>query len=85
MSLFARTDNVFSGGGNKNNLELNQFGPSLRWMTYEAIRYGLKMTPYEGQWSAIKLEESLSGIWKILEYLPLCRLSYKDAESTTRR
>ena len=38
------------------------------------------MTPYEGQWSAIKLEESLRGIWKILECLPLRRLSYKDDE-----
>ena len=84
-SLLSLANEFVSGGGNAANLKLNQFGPALRWMTYEAIQHGLRMMPYEGKWSVIKRKESLTWIWKVFEYLPLRRLTYADETSTTRR
>jgi hypothetical protein len=74
-----------SGGGNIDNIELDKFGPALRWMTYEAINNGLRMKPFEKQWSEYKSSESLTLGWKMLEILPLGRLTYKSEESVTRR
>jgi hypothetical protein len=74
-----------SGGGNVANEDLDKFGPALRWMTYEALSKGLKMTPFNKEWEVPKANESLTGIWNALEYLPFRRLSYEDQESTTKR
>jgi hypothetical protein len=74
-----------SGGGNVSNKELDKFGPALRWMTYEAISNGLKMARFNKKWEEPKPSESLTGVWKALEYLPFGRLSYADQESTTRQ
>ncbi|KAL0960512.1 hypothetical protein HGRIS_005550 [Hohenbuehelia grisea] len=47
------------GGGIDDNINLNQFGPALRWMTYEAITYGLEVKAY----SSPHLESTaLSGV-----------------------
>jgi hypothetical protein len=76
----------FSGGGNVINENLDQFGPALRWMSYEAIGNGLKMTRFDSEWpKKLKSNESLLGFWKALEYCPFNRLSYTDHESTTQR
>jgi hypothetical protein len=50
-------------------------------MSYEAIQCGLKMQPHQGEWSRITPTDSMTGVWKILEYIPVPRLSYKDADS----
>ncbi|KAL0959578.1 hypothetical protein HGRIS_011288 [Hohenbuehelia grisea] len=34
------------GGGNVENMELDKFGPALRWMIYESIQHGLRIGLY---------------------------------------
>jgi hypothetical protein len=72
-----------SGGGNIRNLDLNRFGPALRWMSYEAISNGLRMHPFSKKWERPKRNESLTGFWKVLEYMPFGRLTYESEEATT--
>ena len=79
MSLCA--NKPFSGGRNIPNLQRNLFGPALRWMSYEGLNCGLKMQPHMGQWSPITPNDSMTFFWKILEYIPLPRLSYQTADS----
>jgi hypothetical protein len=74
-----------SGGGNIGNIELDKLGPALRWMTYEAINNGLRMKTFDKQWGEYKSSESLTLGWKILEILPLGRLTYEKEESVTHR
>ncbi|KAL0952458.1 hypothetical protein HGRIS_006726 [Hohenbuehelia grisea] len=73
------------GGGNVANMDLDKFGPALRWMTYEAIGYGLKTVPYTHKWATMHPIESLTPIWKVVECLPLRHLSYKGKEGKTKR
>ncbi|KAF8957462.1 hypothetical protein BDZ97DRAFT_1846327 [Flammula alnicola] len=74
------------GGGNIPNLGLDHFGPSLRWMSYEAIRYGLRLEPNRCQWSPMSPTPSMTLGWKILEYvIPITHLTYKDANKTVWR
>ncbi|KAI0039155.1 WD40 repeat-like protein [Auriscalpium vulgare] len=74
------------GGGNNPNLKLRQFGASLRWMTFEGLSHGLRMKPFQGsQWQAFRPSPSLTGAWRVMEYIPFRQLSYKDRDSTTRR
>ncbi|PPQ91264.1 hypothetical protein CVT25_006381 [Psilocybe cyanescens] len=73
------------GGGNVKNLENDQFGPSLRWMTYEALIWGLRMMPFNQTWAPLKPTSSMSWIWTILENLPISRLSYTSPDGVTRR
>jgi hypothetical protein len=54
-------------------------------MTYEALSNGLKMTPFDKKWEEPEPNESLSGVWNALEYLPFRRLSYENQEGTTKR
>jgi hypothetical protein len=75
---------LFSGGGNVPNLDLNRFGPSLRWMSYEAIRAGLRMKPFQGSWQTFEPSSSMNWYWQLLEHFPLPiirRLSYQAEES----
>jgi hypothetical protein len=74
-----------SGGGNVDNIDLNKFGPALRWMTYEAIISGLRIMTVNEQWGEYNSSESLTLGWKILEILPLGRLTYEKEESVTHR
>jgi hypothetical protein len=67
------------------NLELNRFGPALRWMTYEAISSGLRMSPFTEKWEEPTRNESLVGVWKVLECLPFDRLSYVNKDDITCR
>jgi hypothetical protein len=82
--LYELTSRICSGGGNVVNMELSKFGPALRWMTYEAITHGLLIEPFTGIWKQASYTESMKGIWKLLEFLPLRQLSYIDKDSTTR-
>ncbi|PPQ94486.1 hypothetical protein CVT25_013769 [Psilocybe cyanescens] len=73
------------GGGNVKNLKNNQFGPSLRWMTYEALIWGLKMTAFDQRWAPLAPKSSMNWKWNILENLPILRLSYTSPNAVTRR
>ncbi|KAJ8502618.1 hypothetical protein ONZ45_g11594 [Pleurotus djamor] len=79
----SHSDMVRRGGGNKTNVLLNNFGPSLRWMTYEAMACGLRIKPYFGKWKPVNPRESLKGFWRALEWLPFHTLSYRDVDSLT--
>ncbi|KAI0044937.1 hypothetical protein FA95DRAFT_1608100 [Auriscalpium vulgare] len=68
------------GGGNVPGI----VGPAMHWMTSEALAHGLRAQPVSG-WESFPPHPSLGWIWKIIEVLPVRRLSYKDAASTTRR
>lgn len=69
-----------SGGGNVANLQLDHFGPSLRWMSYEAIKRGLKIEPHQSPWESLKPESSMNWFYGLLEYFPISRLSYTGPE-----
>jgi hypothetical protein len=70
-----------SGGGNHPNPDMQSFGPALRWMSYEAMRWGLRMELYHGKWEKFDNQSSMTLFWRIIECMPLTRLSYKhDAE-----
>ncbi|KAI0039159.1 hypothetical protein FA95DRAFT_1612794 [Auriscalpium vulgare] len=72
------------GGGNISNLDLNQFGAALRWMSYESIIHGLRLAPFQGnQWQSFEPNLSLTWNWKILEVFFFKQLSYKTEDSTT--
>ncbi|KDQ24016.1 hypothetical protein PLEOSDRAFT_1048719 [Pleurotus ostreatus PC15] len=71
------------GGGNTQNINMNAFGPSLRWMAHEAKEHGLKVREYRGNWSPKTSNNSLTGIWYLFELWPFRHLSYKDDTSTT--
>ncbi|EIN07512.1 WD40 repeat-like protein [Punctularia strigosozonata HHB-11173 SS5] len=66
------------GGGNIPNLEADQFGAALRWMTYEATSKGLRVRPFDGTWQPFRPNPSMSFIWRIVELIPLRRLTYQD-------
>ncbi|KZV99906.1 WD40 repeat-like protein [Exidia glandulosa HHB12029] len=78
------------GGGVDDNLDLNKFGPSLRWMTFEATRYGLLLDEVPRLWEEKKEEEvkkvadSLAWYWRPLEWLPMKRVLYDGSGKTTR-
>src|SRR5262249_43979292 len=73
---------ISSGGGNDEDLELDRFGPALRWMSYEAIHYGLKIEDRPFKWLTTKPTPSMNWWWKLFEYLPFTRLSYENEDST---
>ncbi|PPQ94487.1 hypothetical protein CVT25_013770 [Psilocybe cyanescens] len=72
---------VWFAGSHSDN---NQFGPSLRWMTYEALIWGLKMKPFDQTWAPLTPKPSMNWKWNILENLPISRLSYESSEGVTR-
>ncbi|KAJ7146806.1 hypothetical protein C8R44DRAFT_583315, partial [Mycena epipterygia] len=72
------------GGGIKKNLDLNLSSVPLLWMENEASSAGLRLRPRTtgGAWNLEDLRtkddvhESLTGAWRVLEYLPLAHLSF---------
>lgn len=85
------TDRTYSGGGNDVNITLDHFGPSLRWMLYEAMDHGVRTIPLYKAWGEPKPTSSMKWYWWTLEVLPLKRLSYNGdpdksaADATVRR
>ncbi|KAF8507499.1 hypothetical protein JB92DRAFT_3084052 [Gautieria morchelliformis] len=76
------------GGGNELNLTLELGRTSGLWMSSEAISSGLQMRPTKVDWDWKNLgevKESLTPVWRIFEWFPIKRLSYKDSSSTTYR
>jgi len=79
------------GGGNVLNAGMNRGRPPLRWMILEAGALGLRTSRFKRKLCAneqIDVKESLTGAWKILEYLPIRRLTYStnpNSKEQTRR
>ncbi|KAF8588043.1 hypothetical protein K439DRAFT_1336270 [Ramaria rubella] len=76
------------GGGNQLNVGLDLGKTPFLWMKYEAASNGLDLKQGKVEWDWQKLDdvqESLTGPWRVLEWLPFKRLSYKDRTSTTYR
>ncbi|KAI0052957.1 WD40 repeat-like protein [Auriscalpium vulgare] len=72
------------GGGNVPNPKANHFGPALRWMKYEGMTNGLRVSPQTDQWKPLELNLSVGLFYKIIDLSPYRRLSYRDRESTIR-
>lgn len=67
---------------------MNRSDPPLRWMSYEAAAAGLRLLPFEREWKIkpeISIHESLTGPWKVLEWLPVNHLTYGDKNTAKRR
>ncbi|KAJ7634991.1 hypothetical protein FB45DRAFT_977865 [Roridomyces roridus] len=74
----------------RKNLALNLSSVPLLWMENEAISAGLRLRPRVagGAWNMEHLQddylhESLTWVWKPLEYLPLTHLSFETADKST--
>ena len=53
---------------------MTRYEPPLRWMCYEAISVGIRINLPGKGWSITPCEgthESLTGLWKLLEYVPI--------------
>jgi len=77
-----------SGGGNQSNLDLDLGGTPFLWMSFEAVSCGLRLRPTKVEWNLDHLQdvkESLTGVWRIFEWMPFKRLSYQDESSTIYR
>ena len=55
---------------------MNQFGPALRWMHYEALVFGLLASSFTGSWPPTEIHNSMSLFYWLLEWLPLKRALY---------
>jgi len=54
-------------------------------MSFEAVSCGLRLRPTKVEWNLDDLqvvEESLTGVWHIFEWMPFKWLSYQDESST---
>ncbi|EIN07581.1 hypothetical protein PUNSTDRAFT_69535 [Punctularia strigosozonata HHB-11173 SS5] len=86
-STSAGLDRSAEKGRNDENTKLDRFGPALQWMTYEALLSGVRMEPFIGKWQNFSPHHSMNWFWRLLEGMPLRRLSYdptKDNEHTRR-
>lgn len=78
---------MHSGGGNIRNPHLDRSGAPLLWMSYEAISAGLLMEFHTVELRLEqlgKVHESLKWGWKLFEYFPIRRQSYKGKDDETR-
>ncbi|KZP19863.1 hypothetical protein FIBSPDRAFT_743247 [Athelia psychrophila] len=79
----------FAGTHSDVNTDLNLGDIPLLWMRNEAIMAGLHLKAADINWKFTDQEcdrtPSLGFFWKILELIPIKRLSYKEHHSTTRR
>lgn len=84
---FSNRDCTNRGGGNAENADMNRGVPSLRWLSYESTQAGLHLHTFDNSqytgWDKPEINSSMTGLWWLLEVLPLQRLSYKDASSVT--
>lgn len=56
-------------------------------MLREAEAHGLRVVPFQGVWRPAEINLSMKWYWRILEYLPIRRLSYdgKHPKDDTER
>jgi hypothetical protein len=81
---------ICRGSGSKENIKLNRQHPAFLWLSFEAEYGGLKLvgTPSRAWPRNTKDEISKSPRklrWKIMEYVPVKRLTYKSSDAVTRR
>ncbi|KZP19875.1 hypothetical protein FIBSPDRAFT_703711, partial [Athelia psychrophila] len=78
---------VWFAGTHSDNTDLQLGDIPLLWMRNEAIMAGLRLKATDIKWKLTDLERdltpSLGAIWKILEQLPVRRLSYKGHHTTS--
>ncbi|KAF9541802.1 WD40 repeat-like protein [Agrocybe pediades] len=77
--------NYYRGGGNVQNEGMDRSRPPLRWMVHEAGALGLRTKPFTRELSSdehIEIKESLTGLWKFLEWLPFRRLAFTGENGT---
>jgi hypothetical protein len=80
--------NHYSGGGNRENENMDLRSPPLRWMVLEAKAHGLWMEDFQKPLLGpedIPITPSLRGVWWLLELLPFRRLTFEDKTLTTQR
>lgn len=71
------------------NEAMDRNRPPLRWMVFESASAGLRTEPFQRVLPTdeqIEVKESLTGVWWLLELLPINRLTYtrtKDGRKTT--
>ena len=76
-----------SGGGNELNIKMDRGRPPLRWMALEAQAAGLKIEEFVSELHLDQLinpQESLRGLWWLLEYIPVRRLAFSGPKALTR-
>ncbi|EJD36615.1 hypothetical protein AURDEDRAFT_174297 [Auricularia subglabra TFB-10046 SS5] len=74
------------GGGARPNENMRKFGPALRWMSFEARLAGLKISKEPRRWDTeLPRTNSLTPFWKLIELLPVKRLTYDSVSGTTYR
>ncbi|KAI0028133.1 hypothetical protein K488DRAFT_28219, partial [Vararia minispora EC-137] len=68
--------------GNAENMENTRFTPSLRWMIYEALAWGLRVKEPESGGAPFAPSPSMVGFWRVLEFIPIIlpRLSYASKD-----
>ncbi|KAF8881402.1 WD40-repeat-containing domain protein [Gymnopilus junonius] len=77
------------GGGNVENEAMDRGRPPLRWMASEAAEAGLRLEKFDRELSLkeqVEVRESLTFPWRLLEVLPLKRLTFdgdKRGKTTT--
>lgn len=84
---------LFSGGGNKPNLELKDGKIPLQWMVQEAKLAGLRLKEsleaqeltqrYLRHLETPPNSTQIKGLWNALELLPFKHFTYKDPTSKT--
>lgn len=75
---------IFSGGGNVDNHAMNRSTPPLSWMVFEAATAGLRTALFERKpkdQEKVKIIESLTWLWRPLEYFPFERLTFTRNEN----
>ncbi|KZV86524.1 hypothetical protein EXIGLDRAFT_574310, partial [Exidia glandulosa HHB12029] len=54
-----------------------QFGPALRWMSFEALLAGVELLPAPPKWERQPTKtNSMTPFWRFVDLLPIKRLSY---------
>ena len=79
---------VFRGGGLVSNIDMATNAPTLRWMSYEAIAAGIYMKFPKGRWTTdtnASIHESLTGLWRLLEYFPIVPKSRRRGKGIKNR
>ena len=84
FSSNASINTLLSGGGNDNNLELNNAAIPLQWMVNQSIIAGLRMIPPKVVWKMERLaemrpKESMTLPYHLIEAFPSRQLTYKNS------
>ena len=87
LSDHTSTNSLTSGGGNVNNIELNNAAIPLQWMINQSIIAGLRMETSKVTWDMAKLaemrpKESMTLPYRLIEIFPFTQLTYEGSTAT---